>query len=90
MGHAVAQLVEELRYKPEGRGFDSDKEASSAMDIGKRRLLQNTTAERTDLTRPYRLLEVDQMEDVPEAKPQRTRGKSLHQHRHGGVNTSGE
>ena len=21
-GHAVAQLVEELRYKPEGRGFD--------------------------------------------------------------------
>jgi hypothetical protein len=22
-GHAVAQLVEELRYKPEGRGFDS-------------------------------------------------------------------
>jgi hypothetical protein len=23
MGHAVAQLVEELRYKPEGRGFDS-------------------------------------------------------------------
>ena len=23
-GHAGAQLVEELRYKPEGRGFDSD------------------------------------------------------------------
>ena len=23
MEHAVAQLVEELRYKPEGRGFDS-------------------------------------------------------------------
>jgi hypothetical protein len=23
-GHAVAQLVEALRYKPEGRGFDSD------------------------------------------------------------------
>jgi hypothetical protein len=23
MGHAVAQLVEVLRYKPEGRGFDS-------------------------------------------------------------------
>ena len=23
MGHAVVQLVEELRYKPEGRGFDS-------------------------------------------------------------------
>ena len=23
MGHAVAQLVEALRYKPEGRGFDS-------------------------------------------------------------------
>ena len=23
MGHAVAQLVETLRYKPEGRGFDS-------------------------------------------------------------------
>jgi hypothetical protein len=22
-GHAVAQLVEELRYEPEGRGFDS-------------------------------------------------------------------
>jgi len=22
-GHAVAQLVEELHYKPEGRGFDS-------------------------------------------------------------------
>jgi hypothetical protein len=22
-GHAVAQLVEVLRYKPEGRGFDS-------------------------------------------------------------------
>jgi len=22
-GHAVAQLVEALRYKPEGRGFDS-------------------------------------------------------------------
>ena len=22
MGHAVAQLVEALRYKPEGRGFD--------------------------------------------------------------------
>jgi hypothetical protein len=22
-GHAVAQLVESLRYKPEGRGFDS-------------------------------------------------------------------
>jgi hypothetical protein len=22
-GHAVAQLVETLRYKPEGRGFDS-------------------------------------------------------------------
>jgi hypothetical protein len=22
-GHAVAQLVEELTYKPEGRGFDS-------------------------------------------------------------------
>jgi hypothetical protein len=22
-GHAVAQLIEELRYKPEGRGFDS-------------------------------------------------------------------
>jgi hypothetical protein len=24
MGHAVAQLVDALRYKPEGRGFDSD------------------------------------------------------------------
>jgi hypothetical protein len=24
MGYAVAQLVEALRYKPEGRGFDSD------------------------------------------------------------------
>jgi hypothetical protein len=23
MGHAVAQLVEALRYKPEARGFDS-------------------------------------------------------------------
>jgi hypothetical protein len=23
MGHAVAQLDEALRYKPEGRGFDS-------------------------------------------------------------------
>jgi hypothetical protein len=23
IGHAVAQLVEALRYKPEGRGFDS-------------------------------------------------------------------
>jgi hypothetical protein len=23
MGHAVEQLVEALRYKPEGRGFDS-------------------------------------------------------------------
>jgi hypothetical protein len=23
-GHGVAQLVEALRYKPEGRGFDSD------------------------------------------------------------------
>ena len=23
VGHAVAQLVETLRYKPEGRGFDS-------------------------------------------------------------------
>jgi hypothetical protein len=23
MGHAVAQLVEALRYKPENRGFDS-------------------------------------------------------------------
>jgi hypothetical protein len=23
MGHAVPQLVEALRYKPEGRGFDS-------------------------------------------------------------------
>jgi len=23
MGHLVAQLVEALRYKPEGRGFDS-------------------------------------------------------------------
>ena len=23
MGHAVAQLAEALRYKPEGRGFDS-------------------------------------------------------------------
>jgi len=23
MGHAVAQMVEALRYKPEGRGFDS-------------------------------------------------------------------
>jgi hypothetical protein len=23
MGHAVAQLLEALRYKPEGRGFDS-------------------------------------------------------------------
>jgi hypothetical protein len=23
MGHAVAQLVEAPRYKPEGRGFDS-------------------------------------------------------------------
>jgi hypothetical protein len=23
LGHAVAQLVEVLRYKPEGRGFDS-------------------------------------------------------------------
>jgi len=23
MGHAVAHLVEALRYKPEGRGFDS-------------------------------------------------------------------
>jgi hypothetical protein len=23
-GHAVAQLVEALRYKPEGRGFDPD------------------------------------------------------------------
>jgi hypothetical protein len=23
MGHAVAQLVEALRYKPERRGFDS-------------------------------------------------------------------
>ena len=23
-GHTVAQLVEALRYKPEGRGFDSD------------------------------------------------------------------
>jgi hypothetical protein len=23
MGHAVAQLIEALRYKPEGRGFDS-------------------------------------------------------------------
>jgi hypothetical protein len=23
MAHAVAQLVEALRYKPEGRGFDS-------------------------------------------------------------------
>jgi len=22
MGHAVAQLVDALRYKPEGRGFD--------------------------------------------------------------------
>jgi hypothetical protein len=22
-GHAVAQLIEALRYKPEGRGFDS-------------------------------------------------------------------
>jgi hypothetical protein len=24
LGHAVAQLVEALRYKPEGRGFDPD------------------------------------------------------------------
>jgi hypothetical protein len=23
MGHAVAQLVEAMRYKPKGRGFDS-------------------------------------------------------------------
>ena len=23
VGHAMAQLVEALRYKPEGRGFDS-------------------------------------------------------------------
>ena len=23
MGHVVAQLIEALRYKPEGRGFDS-------------------------------------------------------------------
>jgi hypothetical protein len=23
LGHVVAQLVEALRYKPEGRGFDS-------------------------------------------------------------------
>jgi hypothetical protein len=23
MGHALVQLVEELRYRPEGRGFDS-------------------------------------------------------------------
>jgi hypothetical protein len=23
LGHPVAQLVETLRYKPEGRGFDS-------------------------------------------------------------------
>jgi hypothetical protein len=23
MGHTVTQLVEALRYKPEGRGFDS-------------------------------------------------------------------
>jgi hypothetical protein len=23
VGHAVAQLIEALRYKPEGRGFDS-------------------------------------------------------------------
>jgi hypothetical protein len=23
LGHGVAQLVEALRYKPEGRGFDS-------------------------------------------------------------------
>jgi hypothetical protein len=67
-----------------------DMEASSAMDIGKRCLLQNTNAERTDLTRPSRLFKAEQMEDVPEAKPQRTRGELPQHHRQGGVITSSE
>jgi hypothetical protein len=46
-----------------------DAEASSAMDIGKRCLSQNTNAERTDLTRPSRLFKAEKMEDVPEAIP---------------------
>jgi hypothetical protein len=29
MGHAVEQVVEALRYKPEGRGFDSRRDDSN-------------------------------------------------------------
>ena len=40
MGHALAHLVEALRYKPEGRGFDSrdchyDPGVESDSDINK-------------------------------------------------------
>jgi hypothetical protein len=33
MGHVVAQLVEALRYKPEGRGFDSNGVIGFFIDI---------------------------------------------------------
>ena len=34
VGHAVVQLVETLRYKPEGRGFDSRRCRGSHYGLG--------------------------------------------------------
>ena len=82
--------TERMAHATSFHGMAPDMEASNAMDNGKCSLLQNTIAERTDLTRRYRFLEADQMEDVQEAKPQRMRGELPHHHRRGGVNTSGE
>jgi hypothetical protein len=42
-GYAVVQLVEALRYKPEGRGFDFKHAAHSPFFSSKCRLFHNAT-----------------------------------------------
>jgi hypothetical protein len=47
------EYTERMAHETSLHNVVPDMEASSAIDFGKRRLLPNTTATRTDLARPY-------------------------------------
>ena len=81
--------IEQMAHAAAFRNMVPYTEASSAMDIGKCRLLPNTISARTELSRPDRP-DADQVEDLPEAQTQRGSGELPHYHRRGRVNRNGE
>ena len=75
-GHAVAKLVEALRYKSEGRGFDAPPATTShILDTGPYGLVPNTRTTTPNHGRLHRLHAAFQMESVHSSQ---TSGSSWH------------